>query len=104
VANLTLSVDDATLRAARIRALEQGTSVNALVRDYLVSYARPESAREAVHAFLERSPRSGASAGPRGGAGARRHPSARSDASSGSSGRSWTRDDLYDRRDRRHPA
>jgi len=84
VANLTLSVDDATLRAARIRALEQGTSVNALVRDYLVSYARPESAREAVHAFLERA--------------------ARSDASSGSGGRSWTRDDLYDRRDRRHPA
>ena len=39
VANLTLAIDDETLKKARIRALEQGTSVNAVVRDYLEVYA-----------------------------------------------------------------
>ena len=33
--NLTLSLDEATYRAARIAAAEQGTSVSALVRDHL---------------------------------------------------------------------
>jgi hypothetical protein len=33
--NLTVSVEDDVLRQARIRALELGTSVNALVRSYL---------------------------------------------------------------------
>jgi predicted HicB family RNase H-like nuclease len=33
--NLTLTIDDDLLRRARIRALEQGTSVNSLVREYL---------------------------------------------------------------------
>jgi plasmid stability protein len=80
VANLTLTLDDETLRAARIRALEQGTSVNAVVREYLTSYARRESARDAIRAILARAERSGASSGP--------------------GGRSWTREELYDRRDR----
>jgi plasmid stability protein len=39
VANLTLTIDDETLRRARIRALEEGTSVNALVREYLERFA-----------------------------------------------------------------
>jgi len=39
MANLTITIDDALLRRARIRALEQGTSVNALLREYLVAYA-----------------------------------------------------------------
>ena len=33
--NITISIDDATHRAARIRAAELGTSVSALVKDYL---------------------------------------------------------------------
>ncbi|CAA6690293.1 MULTISPECIES: DUF6364 family protein [unclassified Lentimonas] len=33
--NITLKVDDATYRKARIRAAEQGTSVSAMVRDFL---------------------------------------------------------------------
>ena len=33
--NITVSVDDATYRHARIRAAELDTSVSALVRDYL---------------------------------------------------------------------
>ena len=43
MANLTITIEDDLLKKARIRALEQGTSVNALLRDYLVAYALPES-------------------------------------------------------------
>ena len=35
--NITVSVDEETHRRARIRAAELGTSVSALVRDYLRS-------------------------------------------------------------------
>jgi len=38
MSNLTLTIDDDVLRRARIRALEQGTSVNALVREYLTDF------------------------------------------------------------------
>lgn len=77
MANLTLTIDDEVLRRARIRALEQGTSVNALVREHLERYARDERQRAALQELvaLARS----------------------SDASSGHEGRTWTRDDLYDR-------
>jgi plasmid stability protein len=37
--NLTITVDDDSLKKARIRALSEGTSVNALLRDFLESYA-----------------------------------------------------------------
>ena len=39
MANLTITVDDRLLKLARLRALEQGTSVNALLREYLEAYA-----------------------------------------------------------------
>ena len=39
MANLTISVDDEILRQARMRALEQETSVNAVLRKYLEAYA-----------------------------------------------------------------
>lgn len=74
--NLTLSVDEAVLRRAHIRALELGTSVNALVRDFLDQLVG-ESAEEGVAEFLEVTQGSG--------------------AGTDSGGRSWTRDDLYDR-------
>jgi plasmid stability protein len=35
--NITLKVDDATYKRARIRAAKDGTSVSAMVRDYLNS-------------------------------------------------------------------
>lgn len=35
MANLTIAVEDDLLRKARLRAVETGTSVNALVREYL---------------------------------------------------------------------
>ena len=37
MSNITLSLDDNTYRTARIVAAERGTSVSALVRDYLQS-------------------------------------------------------------------
>ena len=42
MANLTIAVDDDVLRRARIRALEAGTSVNALLRSYLESFVGDE--------------------------------------------------------------
>ena len=37
--NLTITVDEEVLRRARIRALQQGTSVNAVLRELLEAYA-----------------------------------------------------------------
>ena len=45
VKNITVAVDDETYRAARIRAAELGTSVSALVRDYLRTLAGIETAK-----------------------------------------------------------
>lgn len=42
--NLTLSLDDEVYRQARIAAAERGTSISALVRDYLQALSRPSSA------------------------------------------------------------
>jgi hypothetical protein len=79
VANLTLTIDEETLRRARIRALNEGTSVNALVRDYLDRYAdaheRVEHARRRV-LELARESRAGS------------HGAART----------WNREDLYEER------
>lgn len=75
--NLTLTIDDDILRRARIRALELGTSVNALVRDYLGQVAGRSTAAEGIAEFLDATRGTG--------------------AGSGSEGRTWTRDDLYDR-------
>jgi plasmid stability protein len=75
MANVTLAIDDEVLRRARIRALEQHTSVNAVIRDYLEKFAHLDSER-AITAILETAQRSGASSGPE--------------------GRTWTRDELYD--------
>lgn len=81
MANLTLTIDEETLRRARIRALEEGTSVNALVRDYLERYA---DAHERV--MLAR----------------RRVVELARASTAGSAGerRTWTRDDVYEERAR----
>ncbi len=49
VKNLTVSVPDETYRQARVRAAEQGTSVSALVTEFLQGL----SARDAEFARLE---------------------------------------------------
>jgi hypothetical protein len=38
MSNLTITVDDATLKKARLRALTEGISVNEVLRRYLESY------------------------------------------------------------------
>lgn len=77
MANLTLTIDDELLARARKRAVDNGTSVNALVRDYLASFAGADDAMAARRAFVEA---------------AKQQP-----GSSGPSGRTWTRDELYER-------
>ena len=53
MANLTVTVDDDVLKRARIRALELGTSVNALVAEHLARFADPTGAqRQAVQNLL----------------------------------------------------
>jgi plasmid stability protein len=80
VANLTLVIDDDLLQRARMRALAQGTSVNAVVREMLANYAADERVLDGRRrvAALARS----------------------SSAGRASTGRSWTRDDLYEDRGR----
>ena len=46
--NLTLNIDETLLRKARIKALERGTSVNAMVREFIektVADETPEQTR-----------------------------------------------------------
>ncbi len=45
--NLTVVIDDHVLRGARIRALQEGTSVNAVVRARLEEYASQGNSPEA---------------------------------------------------------
>ncbi len=54
MANLTLAIDEDLLRRARVRAADQGTSVNAVVRELLAGYAaidRTTSARRRLVAL-----------------------------------------------------
>ena len=43
MSNLTISLDDTIIRKARIRAIEEGTSVSAKVREFLAHYAKADS-------------------------------------------------------------
>jgi len=76
MANLTVVIETDTLKRARIRALEEGTSVNAVVRDYLADYAGMKAQRDkAINDLLRLSGRARARRGKR----------------------RWTRDDLHER-------
>lgn len=64
MAKLTITVDEGTLKAARIRAAELGTTVNDLVRSYLESFAgtaaeRRRATRELLDLSLATSGRRG---------------------------------------------
>ncbi len=76
MANLTISLDDGILKRARIRALEQGSSVNAIIREYLEAYAGGNPVREEAVKHLLKISRG---------------------ASARSGGRRWTRDELHER-------
>lgn len=77
MANLTIAIDQGVLKRARNRAAVLGTSVNAVVAEYLTLYAEAEPTRDALMAFLDLADRS--------------------DGGSGPTGRQWSREDLYDR-------
>lgn len=95
--NLTITVDPAILKRARVRAIEEDTSVNAVLREHLVTYAdgnrslrraAEDSARGRADAIerlirLSRIPRPAAT------------PSRTTRDEFGN--RNWKRDDLYDR-------
>lgn len=77
MANLTITVDEGTSKRARMRALEEDTSVNAVLREYLEEYAgRRREQLEAAHGILESSRNSTSGSGP--------------------GGRKWKREDAYD--------
>lgn len=83
VVNLTITVDEATLKSARIKALERGESVNQFLAEQLRRYAETPDARVArqrdgVARMVERARRAG----------------------SGSGGWKWDRQDLYEARSR----
>lgn len=81
MANLTIAIDDQLLRLARMRALEDGTSVNAVLRAYLERYAGAGGADSVLRGFARLA--------------------RESTATSGQVGRTWTRDELHDRTDLR---
>ena len=78
MANLTLTIDDELLLKARQRALREKKSVNAVVREYLTSYAKAENQERAqrIIRLMEDIYQ-------------REKPS--------SGGKKWTREEIYDR-------
>ncbi|MGV9710789.1 hypothetical protein ACWDTI_09010 [Gordonia sp. NPDC003424] len=78
MANLTITVDDETLKRARIRAIERGESVNQYLAQRLREYADTDieisRRRRAADDFVALS----------------------RDLSGSSNGAGWTRDELYD--------
>jgi len=76
MSNLTITIDAEVLKQARIRALQEGTSVNAEVRHFLEDYSHSRStASQAIRKVLEIAERNPCSLGKR----------------------TWRREDLYDR-------
>lgn len=73
--NLTIALDEAVIRNARIRAISEGTSVSAKVREFLAHYAQGDTSQLAGQGFLDLARESRVN----------------------SDGVRWTRDDAYDR-------
>lgn len=53
MANITLSIDEALLQAARVRAIREGTSVNEVCRRAIELYARRQDDRLARYRQLQ---------------------------------------------------
>ncbi len=76
MANVTLSVEEEDLKRARIHAIEQGTSLNAVIRSFVKEYATgSERYQRITESILAHANRSKAS----------------------SEGQRWRRDEIYDR-------
>ncbi len=53
MANLTIALDETIIRDARIRAIQEGTSVSAKLREFLTDYAKGASRQQAAgQAFI----------------------------------------------------
>ena len=74
--NLTITVDNNVLKQARIRAIREDTSVNAVVREFLASYAEATDRRQEA---------------------ARRFTALARAATSSRGNATWTRDELHER-------
>jgi hypothetical protein len=84
VPNLTITVEEQLLKRARMRALEQGTSVNAILADRLRAFvgegeSQARAARSLITLAKENSRRGGKARGKSRG------------------GRRWSRDELHER-------
>jgi len=76
MANLTISIDEQLIRKARVRAIHEGTSISARIREFLTAYAGEENRQQqAVQDFIAAARRSKAS----------------------SRGVAWNRADVHDR-------
>jgi hypothetical protein len=73
--NVTLSIDDDLLRRAREAAKRRGTSLNQMIRDLLADVTSDTDPEETVRELQK----------------------LWEDGQSGSKGRTWTREELYDR-------
>ena len=54
VKNITFRADEELIRRAREKAAREGTSLNALFRQWLRDYVEPEAAASEYRAFMER--------------------------------------------------
>jgi len=79
MANLTISVEGDILKRARIRAIEQDTSVNKVLASYLEQYARADDLQQDRLQTVERI------------------IALADETDAGSGGRRWTRDELHER-------
>jgi ABC-type proline/glycine betaine transport system substrate-binding protein len=76
MANVTLSIDEEDLKRARIHAIEQGTSLNAVIRQFVKQYAvSSERYRQITESILTHAEVSTAS----------------------SAGKRWSREEIYER-------
>lgn len=76
MSNVTLSIEENDLRQARIQALQEGTSLNAVIRDFIKHYVNRDSHyQQLTERLLQRTEQVNAVEG----------------------GRDWTRDELYER-------
>ena len=73
--NLTISLNEAITRKARVRAIHESTSVSAKVREFLAQYVQEPVGKSVGQAFLDHAVRSKAN----------------------SQAALWSRDDAYDR-------
>lgn len=76
MSNLTIAVDEKIVRQARVRAINEGTSVSARIREFLADYAQGKDRQQiAGQAFIAAARRSKAN----------------------SENAQWSRDDAHDR-------